>query len=114
MKNIIIYSSLSLLKKLQVHALKIDKSFVMDMATDSDDRAIVQSIIDMSHTLGLDVIAEGVENGTVTKQLAELGCDNIQGYYISRPVPAEQVTPILENIEWVENPDPTSNIHKLR
>ena len=108
------YSSLSLLKKLPVHALKIDKSFVMDMATDSDDRAIVHSIVDMSHTLGLDVIAEGVENGTVTKQLAELGCDHIQGYYISRPVPAEQVTPILENIKWVENPDPTTNIHKLR
>lgn len=108
------YSSLSLLKKLPVHALKIDKSFVMDMATDSDDRAIVQSIIDMSHTLGLDVIAEGVENGTVTKQLAELGCDNIQGYYISRPVPAEMVTPILENIKWIENPDPSNNVHKLR
>ena len=108
------YSSLSLLKKLPVHTLKIDKSFVMDMATDSDDKAIVQSIIDMAHTLGLNVIAEGVENGTVTKQLAELGCDEIQGYYISRPLPAEQCSPMLEKITWVENPDPTTNVHKLR
>lgn len=108
------YSSLSLLKKLPVHTLKIDKSFVMDMADDSDDRAIVHSIIDMSHTLGLNVIAEGVENGTVTRQLAELGCDYIQGYYISRPVPAAQVTSMLRNITWVENPDPSNNVHKLR
>jgi diguanylate cyclase (GGDEF)-like protein len=108
------YSSLSLLKKLPVHTLKIDKSFVMDMATDSDDKAIVHSIIEMAHTLGLDVIAEGVENGTVTKQLADLSCDQIQGYYISRPLPAAQVDPILSQITWVENPDPTSNVHKLR
>ncbi|MGD8927009.1 MAG: EAL domain-containing protein [Thioalkalispiraceae bacterium] len=108
------YSSLSLLKKLPVHTLKIDKSFVMDMANDSDDKAIVHSIIEMAHTLGLDVIAEGVENGTVTKQLAELNCDQIQGYYISRPLPAAQVDPILKEITWVENPDPSSNVHKLR
>ena len=108
------YSSLSLLKKLPVHTLKVDKSFVMDMAEDSDDRAIVQSIIDMSHTLGLDVIAEGVENGTVTKQLAELGCDYIQGYYISRPIPAAQISVILQNLTWVENPDSSHNVHKLR
>jgi len=108
------YSSLSLLKKLPVHTLKVDRSFVMDMATDSDDKAIVQSIIDMSHTLGLNVIAEGVEDGTVTKLLDQLGCDQIQGYYISRPLPAAQIDPILENLTWVENPDPTNNIHKLR
>lgn len=108
------YSSLSLLKKLPVHTLKVDKSFVMDMATDSDDKAIVQSIIDMSHTLGLNVIAEGVEDGTVTKLLNELGCDYIQGYYISRPLPVAQIDPILENLTWVENPDPNNNVHKLR
>ena len=108
------YSSLSLLKKLPVDTLKVDKSFVMDMATDTDDKAIVQSIINMAHTLGLNVIAEGVENGTVTKLLNELGCDQIQGYYISRPLPATQVDPILENLTWVENPDPGNNVRKLR
>jgi EAL domain-containing protein (putative c-di-GMP-specific phosphodiesterase class I) len=109
------YSSLSLLKKLPVHTLKVDKSFVMEMSTDSDDKAIVQSIIDMAHTLGLDVIAEGVENGTVTKLLSELGCDQIQGYYISRPLPAAQVSPILASTTWIEKPDPgNNNVHKLR
>jgi EAL domain-containing protein (putative c-di-GMP-specific phosphodiesterase class I) len=69
----------------------------------------------MAHTLGLDVIAEGVENGTVTKLLSELGCDQIQGYYISRPLPAAQVSPILASTTWIEKPDPgNNNVHKLR
>lgn len=94
------YSSLSQLKKLPVHKLKIDKSFVMDMAVDSDDETIVHSVIDMAHTLGLTVIAEGVENGSVMKQLNDLACDYIQGYYISRPLPARKITPLLRDLNW--------------
>lgn len=94
------YSSLSTLKKLPVHELKIDKSFVMDMADDSDDEAIVHSIIDMAHNLGLSVIAEGVETAIVTRQLMRLGCDLIQGYYISAPIPADKMTQMLEKLHW--------------
>ena len=91
------YSSLSTLKRLRVQDIKIDKSFVMDMATDTDDEAIVHSIIDMAHTLGLSVTAEGVESETVVNQLVKLGCDTIQGYHISRPLPAERVTQLLRH-----------------
>ncbi len=102
------YSSLSTLKKLPVHELKIDKSFVMDMASDSDDEAIVHSIIDMAHNLGLSVIAEGVENITVTKQLIRFGCDLIQGYYISPPMPEQKMTEMLENLSWNYITDPVA------
>lgn len=107
------YSSLSMLKKLPVHELKIDKSFVMDMASDSDDEAIVHSIIDMGHTLGLSVIAEGVENDTVMRQLIRLGCDMIQGYYISRPLPAPEITQMLQNLHWKPAEKKTSNVTEL-
>ena len=92
------YSSLSTLKRLTVQDIKIDKSFVMDMATDLDDEAIVHSIIDMAHTLGLTVTAEGVESETTVNQLLKLGCDMIQGYHISRPLPPERVTHLLRNV----------------
>ena len=107
------YSSLSQLKKLPVDTLKIDKSFVMDMAVDSDDEAIVHSIIDMAHTLGLNVIAEGVENGSVVKQLNDLSCDLIQGYYISRPLPARQITPLLKDLNWSDTEKTNSNVYPL-
>lgn len=94
------YSSLSTLKKLPVHELKVDKSFVMDMADDPDDEAIVHSIIDMARTLGLRVTAEGVENATVTERLIRLGCDLIQGYYIRQPLPADQLEAMLQNLKW--------------
>ena len=107
------YSSLSMLKKLPVHELKIDKSFVMDMASDSDDEAIVHSVIDMGHTLGLKVIAEGVESAVVMHRLIRLGCDMIQGYYVSRPLPAEEITPMLRKMHWKVVPNNTSNVTEL-
>jgi len=91
------YSSLSTLKRLQVQEIKIDKSFIRDMAMNKDDEAIVHSIIDMGHTLGLTVSAEGVESETVIRQLQKLGCNMIQGYYISRPLPADRVTHMMKN-----------------
>lgn len=93
------YSSLSTLKRLMVQDIKIDKSFVMDMATDSDDEAIVHSIIDMAHNLGLTVTAEGVESETTVNQLVKLGCDMIQGYHISRPLPPERVPHLIRNVQ---------------
>jgi diguanylate cyclase (GGDEF)-like protein len=83
------YSSLALLKRLSVHTIKIDRSFVMDMLTDENDRAIIKAIIAMSHSLGKRVVAEGVEESGQFHLLSQLGCDEIQGYYVSRPLEAQ-------------------------
>lgn len=82
------YSSLAYLKRLPVDELKIDKSFVMGMETDAGDAIIVRSTIDLAHNLGLSVVAEGVETAAVLERLRALGCDEVQGYHISRPMPA--------------------------
>ena len=82
------YSSLAYLKRLPVNELKIDKSFVMSMETDLDDRKIVRSTIDLAHNLGLTVVAEGVENAKIWDLLRELDCDQAQGYHMGRPMPA--------------------------
>ncbi len=82
------YSSLAYLKRLPVDELKIDKSFVMGMETDTDDAIIVRSTIDLAHNLGLSVVAEGVETADILERLRALGCDEVQGYHISRPMPA--------------------------
>ncbi|OIR06070.1 phytochrome-like protein cph2 [mine drainage metagenome] len=84
------YSSLSYLKRLAVNKLKIDKSFVRNMVEDPEDTAIVKAIIQLGHTLQLTVIAEGVETDAQLSLLKSLGCDQIQGYLISRPLAAEE------------------------
>ncbi len=94
------YSSLSYLKKLPVESIKIDKSFVISMVTDPDDAVIVRSTIDLAHTLGLKVVAEGVEQRETWDRLAALGCDSAQGYYLSRPQPADDLTPRLTDSPW--------------
>lgn len=81
------YSSLSYLKAFPIAKLKIDRSFVMDLLTDDDDRAITRAIIDMGHALGLRIIAEGVEQQAQAELLGRLGCDEIQGYLLSKPLP---------------------------
>ena len=86
------YSSLAYLKRLPVHELKIDKSFVMNMAADDNDAVIVRSTIDLGQNLGLRVVAEGVETAEVWGRLAAMRCDVGQGYYLSRPIPAEEAT----------------------
>ena len=81
------YSSLSYLKRLPIHTLKIDQSFIIDVAFDQQDVAIVRSIIDLGHNLGYKVVAEGVENGMAWDMLDNLGCDTAQGFHISKPLP---------------------------
>ena len=85
------YSSLAYLKRLPVSELKIDKSFVMDMQNNDDDRIIVKSTIDLGHNMGLRVVAEGVENAVVMDLLTSMGCDQAQGNYINNAIPAQQL-----------------------
>jgi predicted signal transduction protein with EAL and GGDEF domain len=92
------YSSLGYLKRLPIDALKIDKSFVIDMASDQDDAVIVRSTIELGHNLGMEVVAEGVETPEAWRELAELGCDIAQGYLLSRPRPAADVPGILASV----------------
>ncbi len=84
------YSSLSYLKKFKVYKLKIDQSFVHDISTDAKDKAIVGAIINMAKSLALQTIAEGVETAGQLAFLREQGCDEIQGYYYSKPLPVDQ------------------------
>ena len=84
------YSSLSYLSRMPVKEIKIDKSFVMDMDHDGNNASIVRATIDLAHNLGLEVIAEGVENDVVLSCLEALGCDAAQGFHFARPVDAER------------------------
>lgn len=84
------YSSLSYVKKLPVKELKIDQSFVRNMAIDGDDAMIVKSTIELGHNMGMEVVAEGVEDLSIWALLKQMGCDHAQGYCISRPLPAGQ------------------------
>jgi diguanylate cyclase (GGDEF)-like protein len=85
------HSSLSNLKRLPVDILKIDKSFVRHMADNEDDLVIVKSTIDLAHNLGLQVVAEGVENEEIWNHLAALGCDSAQGFHRGRPMQPQEV-----------------------
>ena len=90
------YSSLTYLKTFPIDMLKIDKSFVHDIVHDPDDRAITQAIISMAHSLKLEVVAEGVEDEAQLEILKGQGCDIIQGYLFSKPVPVEEARVVLD------------------
>ncbi|MBP6654038.1 MAG: EAL domain-containing protein, partial [Propionivibrio sp.] len=89
------YSSLTYLKRFAVDKLKIDQSFVRDLVSDPDDAAIVRAIIQMAHSLKLKTIAEGVETEELANLLRIFHCDEIQGYWLARPMPAEQMEVFL-------------------
>ena len=91
------YSSLAYLKRFEIDILKVDQSFVRDMLEDAADAAIVHAVIALGHTLGFKVVAEGVENLPTAQTLTALGCDELQGYCFSRPLP------VPEFQEWVRN-----------
>jgi EAL domain-containing protein (putative c-di-GMP-specific phosphodiesterase class I) len=91
------HSSLAYLKRLPVHTLKVDKSFVIDMDTDEDNASIVHATIDLAHNLGLTVTAEGVETRAVYESLKAMGCDYYQGYYVGEPMESAVM------IDWLSN-----------
>jgi EAL domain-containing protein (putative c-di-GMP-specific phosphodiesterase class I) len=86
-------SSLSYLKRLPLDELKIDKSFVMAMDESSADEAIVRSTTELAQRLGLRVVAEGVETAVAMSHLERAGCEEVQGYFLQRPVPAAEIVP---------------------
>jgi diguanylate cyclase len=99
------YSALSYLRRLPVDEIKIDQSFVKDMARDENDAAIVRSVIELGHSLGLQVIAEGVEDQATCELLQRLGCDVAQGYYICRPMAA---TDLIDWVAQTQQPRPNA------
>jgi EAL domain-containing protein (putative c-di-GMP-specific phosphodiesterase class I) len=89
------YSSLSYLKRLPADALKMDRSFVRGLGEDIEDTALVKMIVDLAHTFGMEVVAEGVESGAQARQLKEMGCDLAQGFHFAEALPAEAASEFL-------------------
>ena len=89
------YTSLGYLKRLPIDAIKIDRSFVIGMATERGDATIVRSVIDIGRNLGLETVAEGVESQEIWDQLVGFGCDQVQGYHVARPMPAAAAGALL-------------------
>ncbi len=105
------YSSLGYLQRLPVNELKVDKSFVLNMLESPNDKVIVSSTIQLAHSLGLQVVAEGVESYALFESLRELGCDEIQGYCVSKPIALEEFIAWRE--EWMQsNPYTVESMQK--
>jgi len=98
------YSSLSRLKELPARTLKIDQSFMRDIPENTDNGSLVRAMIAMAHSLNMQVIAEGIENKQQLKFLVEQECDEIQGYLISRPVPAAQFKKLIHEANQINTP----------
>ncbi len=93
------YSSLSYLRRFPIDRVKIDRSFVREITTNATDRALIDSIVTMVHTLGMSVVAEGVEELEQAEILRECGCDELQGYLFAKPVPASEFERFLERMK---------------
>ena len=98
------YSSLAYIQRLNCDELKIDRTFVTHASGDGKDAAIVQSTIELGHSLGLSVVAEGVEDVMLLEVLRDLGCDLAQGYAIARALPPEQLAAWVDSCEWTIKP----------
>ncbi|MGH4125014.1 MAG: putative bifunctional diguanylate cyclase/phosphodiesterase [Clostridium sp.] len=96
------YSSLSYLKQLPINTLKIDKSFIDNIVTNEREKAIVDGIIQLAQKIDLDVIAEGVETKEQIRLLQSMGCNQIQGYYFSRPLPRDEIEEKFLKTNWIE------------
>lgn len=105
------YSSLAYLSQLPMNEIKIDKSFVMKMMQDPQAAVIVKSTIELGHNLGLKVVAEGVESREIWDRLTQWGCDTAQGYYMSRPLPEDQLIKWLAESDWASMPRPSIAIN---
>ena len=92
------YSSLSYISRLPVDSLKIDRSFIVNMTKGAEDMAIVSTVISLAHDLRLRAIAEGVESQDQARLLRLVGCDEVQGELLSKPVPAEEIGALLQRI----------------
>ncbi len=103
------YSSLSAIKRLPVSEVKIDKSFVLGMARNPKDAEIVRLISDLGHNLGLQVVAEGVETADAWDAVDAIGCDVSQGYFISRPLPSDELVRFLREASW-SSPPPSRTV----
>jgi diguanylate cyclase (GGDEF)-like protein len=108
------YSSLSYLRRLPVHEVKIDKSFVLGMATDSGDLGIVRAIVDLGRHLGMAVVAEGVESEMTLTLLEDMGCDVAQGFLFSRPLPVERMEAWMAARTELEVDDEDETTGRLR
>ncbi|MFT6122161.1 MAG: EAL domain-containing protein (putative c-di-GMP-specific phosphodiesterase class I) [Oleiphilaceae bacterium] len=91
------HSSLSYLRKLPIEILKIDKSFIDEILISQEDQTLVRGIINMVHALGIEVVAEGVENHSMASLLQEMNCDLVQGYHYCRPVPEKEFIELIRN-----------------
>lgn len=94
------YSSFSYLKRMPVNTIKIDKSFVLGMLSDSDDTAIVRTSIELAHHLGLQIVAEGVETAELLESLTGIACDSAQGYFLSRPLTSDALIDWVRHSNW--------------
>lgn len=94
------YSSFSYLKRMPVNTIKIDKSFVLGMLSDSNDTAIVRTSVELAHHLGLEIVAEGVETAELLESLTGIACDSAQGYFLSRPLTSDALIDWVRHSSW--------------
>jgi EAL domain-containing protein (putative c-di-GMP-specific phosphodiesterase class I) len=105
------YSSLAYLKRFPIDVLKIDRSFVSGVGNAPEDSAILSAIVRMAHSLGMDVVAEGIETREQVSALRLLGCGRGQGYFFSRPLPAEALQTLISKLgaaDWVPRDAPSA------